>query len=141
MEERRVRLVLDLFQLADLVEVEAGGEMALATRQDDDAHVISRRQAVEDGNDFLQHGGGERVAFVGTIDGDRCDLVRDVEQKELIFHGGFHDPEADAAAFCGTRPDGRLCVARRLSSPLLWEGDRQEVLHARAGRGPRLGTG
>jgi hypothetical protein len=67
MDQRRIGLVPDLLQLADLVQVEPGGEVPLAARENYHVNVLARGKRVEQSLGFLQHIRGKGIAFLKRL--------------------------------------------------------------------------
>ena len=80
-EERRVSLVGHLLQLADLGQVEAGREAALAAGEHHHIDVLPGGELGEQARDLVQHVRRQRIAFVRTMDGDGGDLIHNCSSR------------------------------------------------------------
>src|SRR5208282_5491602 len=77
--------------------VGAGAKSPARSRQHDHPYVFVPLRLLYCGTDLRFHGGGPGIQFVGTIQRDGCDSIRDFVDRLLRWHG--HLPWTCSSAF------------------------------------------
>jgi hypothetical protein len=88
-QARRVhrRALLERGAVGELADVRARDERPVArAREDHDARLGRDRDVGERGLDVRAHAGAERVALLGSVDGERGDTVLDRHADVLVAH-------------------------------------------------------